>query len=165
LTDDVFNQRMIDFVGVLIMTEDEFKRVLKRKSSKISLPRASLDGKISEVLQYALTSRLEQYTTTIDEDRGLLKDPSLPRRKRMAIEVRLGEKEILQQALSYLWERYRNAQQHLLQSDTNGTTRKRNELHGSEADAMVMDKSQDNMDTSKRKHSDDINHVAKRRRS
>jgi SET domain-containing protein 6 len=53
---------------------------------------------VSELLFAILEDRLQEYKTTIAEDQAVLNDDSLPLRRRQAIEVRLGEKEILARA-------------------------------------------------------------------
>lgn len=50
------------------------------------------------VLKEIISQRQKAYKTTSAEDIALLEDPSVQGRKRMAIEVRLGEKEILDMA-------------------------------------------------------------------
>lgn len=65
--------------------------------------RRALDAKQQEelyttanrLLQDLLLSRLDQYTTNAHEDEELLRDESLSRRLRSAVEVRLGEKNLL----------------------------------------------------------------------
>ena len=49
-------------------------------------------------LKEILTTRLRSYKTTIAEDAVLLQD-DLPKRLRMAVEIRLGEKELVLAAL------------------------------------------------------------------
>ena len=75
-------------------------RALKKKITRA--PLIPTGSKTQEVLQMVVKNRLKDYTTTIAEDRELLRDTSLPLRKRQAIEVRLGEKEILAGAVSEL---------------------------------------------------------------
>lgn len=53
-------------------------------------------------LKEILLERIKAYKTTMAEDAALLSNDKLPGRLRMAIEVRLGEKEILAQALAGL---------------------------------------------------------------
>ena len=51
------------------------------------------------VLHKGITDRLQQYPTSIEHDEALLQS-SLPRRVRMAVEVRIGEKKVLHDALA-----------------------------------------------------------------
>lgn len=57
----------------------------------------------------AAQSKLAQYSTTIEQDRAILQQfasssvlPTSERRRKMAVQVRLGEKEILQALLMML---------------------------------------------------------------
>lgn len=57
----------------------------------------------------AAQSKLAQYSTTIEQDRAILRQfasssvlPTSERRRKMAVQVRLGEKEILQAVLMML---------------------------------------------------------------
>lgn len=59
------------------------------------------------VLKKIFTRRREEYSTSIAEDAVLLQDSALQGRRRMAIEVRLGEKEILGLALEAVEEKMR----------------------------------------------------------
>ena len=55
-----------------------------------------------KVLTSVFLERQSQYTTTISQDERLLDDDGIKGRYRMAIEVRLGEKSIIAEALAYL---------------------------------------------------------------
>jgi SET domain-containing protein 6 len=48
----------------------------------------------------ALATKLAQYPTSVEEDEKLLLNEGIGKRRRMAIEVRLGEKRLLQEALA-----------------------------------------------------------------
>lgn len=50
---------------------------------------------MGKVMQKALTTRLQQYGTSIIEDEEVLKRADLRGRRRMAVEVRLSEKRLL----------------------------------------------------------------------
>ena len=60
---------------------------------------------IGVALREVLLAHLKCYKTTIAEDVALLQDDHLPRRLRMAVEVRLGEKELVAMALDGLQHR------------------------------------------------------------
>lgn len=60
---------------------------------------------VALVLKKIITQRLNQYSTSIAEDTVLLRNSALQGRQRMAIEVRLGEKEILAAALDCVGKR------------------------------------------------------------
>lgn len=50
----------------------------------------------------ALETKLGQYPTSLAEDEALLKKQDLSKRHRMAIEVRYGEKTLLQEAIALM---------------------------------------------------------------
>ena len=52
-----------------------------------------------DILKDVIIQRQKQYRTTVAEDLKLLEDIDLARRYRLAVEVRLGEKELLATAL------------------------------------------------------------------
>jgi SET domain-containing protein 6 len=52
------------------------------------------------IVAMALTTKLAQYPTSIEEDAKLLVKGGLDKRRRMALEVRLGEKRQLQEAIA-----------------------------------------------------------------
>ena len=54
------------------------------------------------LLKKLLQARLKGYKTTMAEDAALLQDDHLPRRLQMAVEVRLGEKELIVTAIDGL---------------------------------------------------------------
>ena len=80
------------------------------------LRKAYADGEASEppppnfnldtalVLKKIILRRRDEYSTSIAEDSILLKDSAVQGRRRMAIGVRLGEKEILASALQAIEE-------------------------------------------------------------
>lgn len=57
---------------------------------------------IAQILRKIILTRQKDYATTLAEDRALLQDPSIEARRCMAIQVRLGEKMILKEALEEL---------------------------------------------------------------
>lgn len=62
------------------------------------------------LLTHVLKERLFDYKTTIGEDVRLLQDKTLPKRRRLAVEVRLAEKEIIAAALETLQHQDANMQ-------------------------------------------------------
>ena len=68
-------------------------------------PQLTLDTAL--VLKKIIIRRRDEYNTSIAEDAVLLQDTALQGRRRMAIEVRLGEKEILGSALEAVEEKMR----------------------------------------------------------
>ena len=63
-------------------------------------PRFTLDA--AHLLRQVLIDRRNDYKSTIAEDVALLQDKGLTKRLRMAVEVRLGEKEIIAAAVDSL---------------------------------------------------------------
>jgi SET domain-containing protein 6 len=83
--------------------EEQVKGFLKalQKSMPDAIPeKRKRDEIYGDVVAKALTAKIAQYPTSMEEDEKLLLDGSLEKRLRMAIEVRLGEKRLLQEALA-----------------------------------------------------------------
>ncbi|KAH7402887.1 SET domain-containing protein RMS1 [Pyrenochaeta sp. MPI-SDFR-AT-0127] len=81
--------------------EEQVKKVLK--SLKILKPNLIPDKRkrdeiYNDVVEQALAATLARYPTTVEEDEVLLKKSDLSKRHRMAVQVRLGEKLLLQEA-------------------------------------------------------------------
>jgi SET domain-containing protein 6 len=55
-------------------------------------------------ISQALTTKLAQYPTSAQEDEALLQTGDLSKRHHMAVEVRLGEKILLQEAIAFMQE-------------------------------------------------------------
>ncbi|KAF2034318.1 SET domain-containing protein RMS1 [Setomelanomma holmii] len=75
------------------------------KALKKSKPDAFLDKRqrveiYSAAIKQALAAKLAQYPTTISANEALLKKADMSKRHRMAVEVRLGEKTLLQEAIA-----------------------------------------------------------------
>lgn len=85
--------------------DEQLKTLLK--ALKKSRPEVFADKRKREdicnaaVLQ-ALKVKLGQYPTTAQEDEGLLKKEGLSKRNSMAVEVRLGEKILLQEGIDLI---------------------------------------------------------------
>lgn len=60
---------------------------------------AEMTDKVAACLRSIVSRRLSDYATTVEEDRALLQDPSVTGRRRMAVQVRLGEKTLLHDGL------------------------------------------------------------------
>lgn len=84
--------------------KDALKTIKKRKPEAV-VDKRKRDGILNVVLEKVLTEKLSQYSTSVEEDRALLHKSDLPIRHRMAVEVRLGEKVLLKEALEMLKER------------------------------------------------------------
>ncbi|KAH7073268.1 SET domain-containing protein RMS1 [Paraphoma chrysanthemicola] len=77
-------------------------KALKRWKPDAFLGKRQRDEICNVIIKEALMAKLKQYPTTIQEDEGLLKGGGATKRQNMAIEVRLGEKLLLQEALALL---------------------------------------------------------------
>ncbi|KAB8216736.1 hypothetical protein BDV33DRAFT_150798 [Aspergillus novoparasiticus] len=98
----VLPEELVLLAKTLCMSSDE----LKQQVSKNKPPKPSLGHKEVKLLSKAVQSKQAQYTTTLAQDKELLAQLSQletttpledsARRQKMAIQVRIGEKEILQ---------------------------------------------------------------------
>jgi SET domain-containing protein 6 len=77
------------------------KAIRKSKPDVVADKRKRVESCKAAITQ-ALMTKLEQYPTSIEEDKELLKKQDLAKRHRMAIEVRLGEKTLLQEAVALM---------------------------------------------------------------
>ena len=75
----------------------EREKVVKCRPRDISI--FSQRPKVYKILKAVLIKRQTQYSTTISKDIKLLEAADLAKRHRLAVEVRLGEKELLAAAL------------------------------------------------------------------
>lgn len=90
-----FDQSLILTITALLLDADAAKQSIVRTPKQ---PPPLLLTTLGLVLKEIISQRQKAYKTTSAEDIALLEDPSVQGRKRMAIEVRLGEKEILDMA-------------------------------------------------------------------
>jgi SET domain-containing protein 6 len=77
-----------------------FFEVIKKVDANLVPNKRERDEVCNTAIAEALKTRLAQYSTTVREDRALLRRENLGKRYRMAIEVRLGEKRLLQEAIA-----------------------------------------------------------------
>lgn len=89
-------------VYTFVMDRDSFQRA--KSAGKIS-PELRLNLEMALALKKIIIWHMKTYQTSLAEDAALLQTSALQRRARMAIEVRLGEKEILAAALDYVERR------------------------------------------------------------
>jgi SET domain-containing protein 6 len=85
---------------------DEQLRILL-KALKKSNPDAFVDKRkrdeiCNATVSAALSAKLRQYTTSLQDDEALLKKDDLTRRHKMALQVRVGEKKLLQEAITLM---------------------------------------------------------------
>jgi SET domain-containing protein 6 len=77
-----------------------FFEVVKKVDANLVPDKWKRDEVCNTAIAEALETKLAQYSTTVREDRALLRKENLGKRYRMAIEVRLGEKRLLQEAIA-----------------------------------------------------------------
>lgn len=78
-----------------------FLKVLKKADASLVPDKRKRDEICGAVIREVLAVRLAQYPTTLEEDQALVSAPGLSSRKRMAIQVRIGEKLLLQEAILF----------------------------------------------------------------
>ncbi|KAF1828859.1 SET domain-containing protein [Decorospora gaudefroyi] len=79
--------------------EEQVKLFLKALKKSHSADKRKRDEVHHDVVARALRAKLREYPTTMEEDEALLLKDDLGKRHRMAVEVRLGEKILLREAL------------------------------------------------------------------
>ncbi|KAG9189920.1 N-lysine methyltransferase SETD6 [Alternaria panax] len=77
-------------------------KALKKHNPKHNPEKRKREDIFNTVITKALTAKMARYPTSIEEDNKLLKGNDLEKRRRMAIEVRLGEKKLLHEAIALL---------------------------------------------------------------
>ena len=87
-----FDRALVLTITALLSEDEDFKEALDDPPGR---PPSHLRMPLALVLRKIISSRQSAYKTTIAEDAALLEDATVQGRRRMAIEVRLGEKEIL----------------------------------------------------------------------
>ena len=92
-----FDQSLILTITALLLDTDAAKRALAGIEAPNKAPLVLLTT-LGLILKEIISHRQKAYTTTLEEDLALLEDLTIQGRQRMAIEVRLGEKEILAMA-------------------------------------------------------------------
>jgi SET domain-containing protein 6 len=75
-------------------------KALKKSNPSIFADKRKRDDICNAATAQALKAKLEQYPTSVEGDEALLKQANLAKRYRMAIEVRLGEKILLREAIA-----------------------------------------------------------------
>ncbi|THY12543.1 SET domain-containing protein RMS1 [Aureobasidium pullulans] len=76
--------------------------------------RRQLKHTFFEIMDAVVPARLSQYGTTVEQDEQLLKNTDLEGRHRMAVSVRLGEKQLLKEAKAFIpaqLEKYKPVQE------------------------------------------------------
>lgn len=76
--------------------------MIKKKKPDVIADKRKRDGIANTVLTQVLSEKLAAYPTSVEEDQTLLEKSDISHRHRMAIQVRLGEKALLEEALAML---------------------------------------------------------------
>lgn len=85
--------------------EEQYKayyRALKKLSPDLTSDKRKREDIYKVIVAEALTTKLSLYPTTIEQDRLLLARTDISDRHRMAMQVRLGEKLLLEEGLSLI---------------------------------------------------------------
>ncbi|KAI9796233.1 MAG: hypothetical protein M1835_004495 [Candelina submexicana] len=98
VSSSVFPLDLVALVRTLLLSPAVFSKTRAKKQSA----QACITLEVAEVLQSLVLKRQADYSTSVDEDKSMLQDPFIERRKKLAVQVRIGEKEILRQALAEL---------------------------------------------------------------
>ena len=93
---------MLLTISALLFGIDEFEQAMETPPER---PPLSILDTLNLVLKKIIISRQRAYKTTMTEDYDQLRDATVQGRHRMAIEVRLGEKEILASATKEIEKR------------------------------------------------------------
>lgn len=113
------DEDMLLTIEALLLDTDSHKRITSvAKLCERRLPTMSMN--LCLVLKDIIKRRLDTYATPIAQDVNILQNMTLQKRHRMAIEVRLGEKEILAAAADEI-------DQSITAIEARGTTEKRGE--------------------------------------
>lgn len=89
-----------ELLGLLYLLLLDAENLAAIESSQASMSSRSklATALVGQVVAMVLESRAREYSTTIEEDRTLLQAGNLTSRHQMAIQVRLGEKVVLEKA-------------------------------------------------------------------
>lgn len=77
-------------------------KMIKKKKPDVIADKRKRDGIANTVLTQVLSEKLAAYPTSVEEGQTLLEKSDISHRHRMAIQVRLGEKALLEEALAML---------------------------------------------------------------
>ncbi|KAK2628603.1 hypothetical protein QTJ16_001706 [Diplocarpon rosae] len=83
----------------LLLVDDENLLALEKSQALLPCRSKLATSLVGQVLAVVLQSRLQEYPTTIETDQMILQAGNLPLRKQMAVQVRLGEKLVLEKAI------------------------------------------------------------------
>lgn len=89
---------LLALLYLLLIDEENLAAITKSESSLPSRSKLATEM-VGQVLIHLLRLRQKEYSTTIGEDEKILQEEHLPVRTVMAIQVRLGEKTVLREAI------------------------------------------------------------------
>lgn len=101
----LFDSDLLLTITALLLDSDSYQQAIALEEPPEQPPSAMLIT-IGLVLKEIINNRLSAYPTSADEDIALLQDDAVQGRRRMAIQVRLGEKEILAMAAEEVERRH-----------------------------------------------------------
>ncbi|CCL99660.1 uncharacterized protein FIBRA_01680 [Fibroporia radiculosa] len=119
-TDCQLPEELVSFARLLFLPRDEWEKV--RQKSK--LPKPKIDAQVLSVAEDVLSRRINEYSTTIEDDEALLaleNAQPLSLNKKHALIVRHGEKRILHGTLQHV-----NQLQAQAQSSIGGNNKRKN---------------------------------------
>ncbi|KZF22667.1 SET domain-containing protein [Xylona heveae TC161] len=93
-----FAPELLGLINGLLLPPERFNAMRSRES----LPKEKMTSAVANVLSSIIERRQSDYGTSIEEDETLLQSQVTESRLKMAIEVRLGEKKVMETALKAL---------------------------------------------------------------
>lgn len=137
---DLLPDELLALLKTLTLTPDQ----LKQLKSKNKPPKPTFTLSEAQLLLEVVQKRATQYSTSIEQDEEILSRfremevsaplEGSPRRQKMAVQVRLGEKEILRQLSTMLSDYISNAKQ----NGEGGSSAKRNAPGGDSRKAKIQ---------------------------
>jgi N-lysine methyltransferase SETD6 len=94
---EAFDAAFIFTIWILVADDSEVEAVKASKSATLKM-----NVKVAWILRHIVQKRRLDYPTSVAEDRQLLRNKDIPERLKLAVDVRLGEKLILERVLEYL---------------------------------------------------------------
>jgi SET domain-containing protein 6 len=89
---------LLAFMYLLLVDSENFEAISCSQSSLPSRSKLATEL-VGQVLAVLLKAREKDYATALEEDEKLAKTGNLPKRTEMAVQVRLGEKKVLREAI------------------------------------------------------------------
>lgn len=92
------SDELLALLYLLLVDEENLGSILNSQSGIPSRSKLATEL-VGRVLNVLIRARESEYKTTLEEDEALTNSGNLPYRTRMAVQVRLGEKKVLRQAI------------------------------------------------------------------